>query len=99
MWWACQRASWEPRLPMRMGLRGLLCSELIVLTRIRDAKCSGSDTCHRCGSNGSQVPPLWSEWHDRDGGVDVVEWLWLVSKEWLWGNEAKLSGTNRTMGA
>src|SRR6266853_1152196 len=37
MWLACQRASWEPRLPMRMGLRGLLCSLLIILTRIRDA--------------------------------------------------------------
>jgi len=49
MWLACQRASWEPRLPMRMGLRGLLCSELIFLTRIRDAKCDGSDSCHQCG--------------------------------------------------
>src|ERR1700733_10480544 len=36
MWLACQRASWEPRLPMRMGLRGLLCSLLIVFYRIRD---------------------------------------------------------------
>src|ERR1700722_2384678 len=35
MWLACQRASWEPRLPMRMGLRGLLCSGLIVFSRIR----------------------------------------------------------------
>jgi hypothetical protein len=39
---ACQRASWEPRLPMRMGLRGLLCSLLIVLSRIRDEGVVGS---------------------------------------------------------
>jgi hypothetical protein len=43
---------------MRMGLRGLLCSELIVLIRIRDAKFDGSDSCHQCGWNGSRVPPL-----------------------------------------
>jgi hypothetical protein len=27
------------------------------------------------------------------------EWLWLVSKEWPWSNEVKLSGTNRAKGA
>ncbi len=29
MWLACQRASWEPREPMRMGFFGLLCSLLM----------------------------------------------------------------------
>jgi hypothetical protein len=42
MWFACQRASCEPRLPMRMGLRGLLCSELIVFYRIREGEEDGS---------------------------------------------------------
>jgi hypothetical protein len=44
------------------------------------------------------VVNLTMEWRDRDSGVEVVEWLWFVSKKWPWLNEAKLFGTNRTMG-
>jgi hypothetical protein len=40
---------------------------------------------------------LVQEWRDRESGVDVVEWLWFISKEWPWLNEVKLFGTNRTM--
>ena len=58
MWLACQRASWEPRLPMRMGLRGLLCSLLIVLTRIRDERVDGppSDILARLVTGLSLIP-------------------------------------------
>ena len=31
MWFACHRASWEPRLPIRMGFFGLLYSFMICL--------------------------------------------------------------------
>src|SRR5215469_8140412 len=61
MWLACQRASWEPRLPMRMGLWGLLCSLLIVLSRIRDERVVGSLVGYTCAiSNRAAFDALWT---------------------------------------